>query len=196
MRPIPFPYFARYATRPRYASGTNDFGYGALSQRTGRIRPPVRALFLANFRFAATLRQSYTIYHFFRFASFYGLFCGLSGRASAFPLWLFDFRGFSCDSGRFLFDWMVAPKERSGSGPVKPLAFAATWRINFASFTKRATAAHQRKNLCWHIISCKLLFRQIRTYENQMYNTFHSAMVFRVQLYVFRGPGPTVSIRP
>ena len=139
---------------------------------------------------------------FFVFNSFYGLFCGLSGRASSFTLWLFDFRGFPCDSGRFLFDfgrflfdWIVAPKERPGSGPVKPLAFAATWRINFASFAERAIAAHQRKNLCWHIISRKVLFRQIRTYENQMYNTFHSAMVFRVQLYVFRGPGPTVSIR-
>lgn len=140
---------------------------------------------------------------FFVFNSFYGLFCGLSGRASSFTLGLCDFRGFPCDFGRFvfdfgrfLFDWMVAPKERPGSGPVKPLAFAATWRINFASFAERAISANQRKNLCWHIISCKVLFRQIRTYENQMYNTFHSAMVFRVQLCVFRGPGPTVSIRP
>ena len=97
---------------------------------------------------------------FFVFNSFYGLFCGLSGRASSFTLWLCDFRGFPCDFGRFLFDfgrflfdWMIAPKERPGSGPVKPLAFAATWRINFASFAERAIAAHQRKNLCWHIIS-------------------------------------------
>lgn len=133
---------------------------------------------------------------FFVFNSFYGLFCGLSGRASSFTLGLCDFRGFLCDFGRFLFDWMVAPKERPGSGPVKPLAVPATWRINFATLIERAIAAHQRKNLCWHIISCKVLFRQIRTYENQMYNTFRSAMVFRVQLYVFRGRGPTVSIRP
>ena len=97
---------------------------------------------------------------FFVFNSFYGLFCGLSGRASSFTLGLCDFRGFPFDLGRFLFDWMVAPKERPGSGPVKPLAFAATWRINFASLTERATAAHQRKNLCWHIILTRAYIRR------------------------------------
>lgn len=96
---------------------------------------------------------------FFVFNSFYGLFCGLSGRASSFTLGLCDFRGFPCDSVRFLFDWMFAPKECTGSGPVKPLAFPATLRINFASFTERTFTAVQCENLCWHntLFNCSIV---------------------------------------
>ena len=80
MRPIPFPYFAQYATRPRYASGTNDFGCVASSQRIARIPPPVRALFFANFRFAGISSRLGTTYPFFflrRFTGFFGAFPGM-----------------------------------------------------------------------------------------------------------------------
>ena len=88
-RPIPFPSASMFPTQADCAL-----------QRIGHIRPPVRALFFANFRFAGILHLPYTIYPFFGLRVFTGLeMAFLAGR----PLFLVsctDFAGFRAILGR------------------------------------------------------------------------------------------------
>ena len=79
MRPIPFPSVAQCATRQYSATGTNDFDCGATWPRTEHIRPPVPALFLANFRFAGILVLPRVIYHFLFLIRFTGFFVAFPG---------------------------------------------------------------------------------------------------------------------
>ena len=89
---------------------------------------------------------------FFWFRSFYGRFCGLSGRASSFALFL---SLFGDDPGGlsflFLFGRVVAPKERPGSGPVIERTQAAQMVVNVVFVTEWATAGNGRENLRRHI---------------------------------------------
>lgn len=92
---------------------------------------------------------------FFWFRSFYGRFCGLSGRASSFALFL---SLFGDDPGGlsflFLFGRVVAPKERSRSGSVVIRTHAAQMIVNVVFVAEWARAGNGRKYLCRHYRNC------------------------------------------
>lgn len=88
---------------------------------------------------------------FFWFRAIYGRFCGLTGRASSFALFLSR-----CGSGRggfpslLLFGRVVAPKEHSRSGSVVIRTHAAQMIVNVVFVAEWARAGYGRENLSGH----------------------------------------------
>ena len=79
-RPILFPYAGTLPIIPVYGTQRIGVAYVVIARRTGRIRRPVRALFLPNFRFAGISSRLGTTYPFFflrRFTGFFGAFPGM-----------------------------------------------------------------------------------------------------------------------